>query len=90
MIERTTNQFVADVISEIQRAQTKFPSANHATVALMEEVGELAQAKLKVAAGKAHPMRVYEEAIQVAAMAYRAACEHDESFHNTDYVEDDK
>jgi len=44
-----------------------------------EEVGELAQAVLKVRAGKWQYPRVFAEAVQVAAMAMRVALEDDAS-----------
>lgn len=77
------------ILGELKKARAKFPSAVFSTVALMEEVGELAQAKLKVRAGKWPQSRVYDEAVQVAVMAIRCAVEHDESF-TTVYSEPDE
>lgn len=88
-IERFTEKdwdFLHEVAHEIDRARAKFPGSNLVMAALTEEVGELAQAMLKVAAGKWPSSRIYEEAIQVAAMALRVAVEGDPSFE-THYVE---
>lgn len=74
--------FLSEVHQEVIRAQHKFPSSNLCMAALTEEVGELAQAMLKVAAGKWKQERIREEAIQVAAMAIRVAVEGDPSFKN--------
>lgn len=83
-----TGQFLDDVGDEIARARKLFPSSRLVLAALTEEVGELAQAMLKVAAGKWDARRVYEEAVQVAAMAARVATEGDPSF--TAYTEPDE
>lgn len=70
----------ADVEHELGRARDKFPNPEHMMNALTEEVGELAKALLQInyepAKGKTHE-DVYEEAIQVAAMAIRVASEGD-------------
>lgn len=73
------DHFISVLRDELARARAKFPSANFSTLALVEEVGELAQAVLKVRAGKWHRTRVFDEAIQVAAMAMRVALEVDDS-----------
>jgi NTP pyrophosphatase (non-canonical NTP hydrolase) len=62
-----------DLGDEIARAQEKFPKPTHLTVALMEEVGELAEAQLK---GKSKK-EIYDEAIQVMAVAARIIMEGD-------------
>jgi hypothetical protein len=72
-------KFLGEVYQELVRARTKFPDSRCCTVALMEEVGELAQAMLKVAAGKWPENRIREEAVQVAVMAMRVALEGDSS-----------
>lgn len=82
--------FLADVNHEVYRAREKFPSSNCSLVALMEEVGELAQACLKVAAGKWSSGRIREEAVQVAAMAVRVATEGDPSLSAVSYTEPDE
>jgi NTP pyrophosphatase (non-canonical NTP hydrolase) len=53
--------------AELQRARAKFPGNRHLTVALMEEVGELAQAQLQ----RQGRDRVRKEALQVACVAMR-------------------
>jgi NTP pyrophosphatase (non-canonical NTP hydrolase) len=80
-MQKTPEDFCRDALRELDRAKTKFPFANLAGLALMEEVGELAQACLKWRAGKWPHERVYEEAIQVAVMAMRVALENDDSLH---------
>lgn len=66
--------------AELAFARTKFPSNEFKLAALMEEVGELAQAMIDHARGKKTKAQVYEEAIQVAAMAIRVAEEGDAAF----------
>ena len=66
------DDFLAEVRAEVLRAQAKFPANSLATVALMEEVGELAKALLDES-----PERVRAEAVQVACMAFRAGIEGD-------------
>lgn len=66
--------------AEIDRARHKFPDTTFLLAALMEEVGELAQALIDHSKGKQPPENVYAEAIQVAAMAIRIAEEGDPSF----------
>lgn len=65
------------VFDEMQRARSKFPSNEHLLAALMEEVGELAQALLD---GHGRE-RVVAEAIQVACVAVRIVEEGDSSFN---------
>lgn len=65
---------------EAAGAQTKFPSTKHMHAALVEEVGELANALIEHDRGKLTAGDVFDEAIQVAAMAIRIATEGDESF----------
>lgn len=62
--------FITNVLGEIKSARLKFPMPNKNFTALVEEVGELAKALLE-------GTNVYEEAIQVAAMAMRVATEGD-------------
>lgn len=79
--------FLLEVLTELRRAQTKFPDSVLCVAALMEEVGELAQAMLKVRAGKWPKERIREEAVQVAVMAMRVALEGDRSFDLVSYSE---
>lgn len=78
--------FISALRVELTNARRKFPSANFSMLALIEEVGELSQAVLKHAAGKWEVTRVFDEAVQVAAMAIRVATENDNSLV-TSYVE---
>ena len=66
-------KFVTDMYDEQERATAKFPKADRLLGALVEEVGELAQALLKIQESKESPQAVYDEAVQVAATAYRLA-----------------
>jgi NTP pyrophosphatase (non-canonical NTP hydrolase) len=69
-------KFASDMYDEQKRATDKFPKPNRLLGALMEEVGELAQALLKIQEAPHElewPENVYKEAIQVAAVAYRLA-----------------
>ncbi len=68
--------FAGAVIEEANNACGKFPYPNPNLAALMEEVGELAQAMLQ---GKPQS-EIYGEAVQVAAMALRCALEGDPQF----------
>lgn len=71
-------RFLYDVEQEIKRARSKFPGDNLTLVALMEEVGELAQAALHIHEGGYSKWdKVWSEAVQVAVMAMRMATEGD-------------
>jgi hypothetical protein len=59
--------------AEQDRAAKKFPAGKRLLGALMEEVGELAQALLKIKECGGPADHVYDEAVQVAATAYRLA-----------------
>lgn len=83
-------KFLGEVYQELVRARTKFPSSACSVAGLMEEVGELAQAVLKNAAGKWPESRIREEAVQVAVMAMRVALEGDPSITSVGYVEPGK
>ena len=61
---------------EVQRARAKFPGNRFLLVALVEEVGELAQAQLQ----KKTREEIVKEAIQVACLAIRIIEEGDSSF----------
>ena len=65
--------FAEHVYAEQRRAAEKFPKPDRLLGALMEEVGELAQALLKIKESGESSQRVYEEAVQVASTAYRLA-----------------
>lgn len=65
-------QLIEEVLAELVRARTKFPGDNVTTLALMEEVGELATATFEESA-----IRVRKEAVQVACMAMRVVLDGD-------------
>ena len=65
---------VADLMQEITRARTKFPGSRFLLAALVEEVGELAEA---VVLGDKEA--IYKEAIQCACVSIRIAEEGDAS-----------
>jgi hypothetical protein len=85
--EPSTSAFLCEVEAELARARFKFPSPFGCLAALTEEVGEVAQAVLKHAAGKGGKQHIYEEAVQVAAMAARVATEGDPSLYAGGYIE---
>jgi len=68
------DDFLAEVKAEITRARAKFPGDNLTTIALMEEVGEVAKAALDES-----PEALRKEAVQVACMAARMALDGDSS-----------
>ena len=70
------NVFSEEVVSEVLRAEAKFRYPNPNLAALMEEVGELARAMLE----KKPDSHIWQEAVQVAAMAARCAIEGDPQF----------
>lgn len=80
-IQTDTDIFIEMVAMEVSRARAKFPDSRRSFAALVEEVGELAQALLHVLEkpGDMNRTRIREEAIQVAAMACRVATEGDSS-----------
>lgn len=68
--------FIEDLKKEYARAVNKFPKGFDLIPALMEECGELAQALLDQkykSTPQACSENVYEEAVQVAAVAMRIA-----------------
>ena len=70
-----------NALEEAMGAANKFPSNRHMHAALVEEVGELAQALLEHSRGSGVSTGdVYAEAMQVAAMALRIAVEGSEEF----------
>lgn len=68
--------FLTAVGVELKNASKKFPFPNPNIAALMEEVGELAQAFLQNKTWE----EIYKEAVQVATMAARCAIEGDPQF----------
>lgn len=74
-------QFFVDAQAEVEKAMAKFPQPNPTVAALTEEVGEAAKAALHIREGKSTSWwDVYDEAVQVAAMACRLALEGDQTF----------
>lgn len=63
-----------EILDELHRARTKFPGDNVTTLALVEEVGELAQATFEKSRAE-----VRKEAIQVACMAMRVILDGDQT-----------
>jgi hypothetical protein len=61
-----------EILSELRRARAKFPGDNVTTLALVEEVGELAKATFEEPR-----VRVRKEAVQVATMAMRVVLDGD-------------
>lgn len=92
MSNGNVGHFLIHVEEEVAKAKTKFPANNFLLPALMEEVGELAQALMEYAklrdpkrvwpTHKVIPTKkdIYKEAVQVAAMAARIATEGDPHF----------
>lgn len=58
---------------EISGSRSKFPKNKYKLAALVEEVGELAQALIDHSRSETTTEHVFKEAIQVAAMALRIA-----------------
>lgn len=78
MTTEDKDEFLDDVRNEAFSASDKFPYPNPNLAALMEEVGELAQAMLQN-----KPWGdIYKEAVQVATMAMRCALEGDPQFRS--------
>lgn len=68
------------IAMETIRARLKHPGRRHLLAALVEEVGELAQAMLQ----QKPKAEIDKEAIQVAAVAVRLIEERDSAFDNKD------
>lgn len=74
-----------NAVKEARGASIKFPANRHMHAALAEEVGELAEALLEHDRGNKPPQEVYNEAMQVAAMALRIAIEGSQEFKKYAY-----
>lgn len=70
--EGEAEALAAEILAELRRAREKFPGNNVMTLALVEEVGELAKATFEESRD-----RVRQEAIQVAVMAMRVVLDGD-------------
>jgi len=76
--DQALDTFLSDVHIEVLRAVEKFPQPNPTIAAMAEESGELAKAMLHIREGKSNDWwEVYNEAVQLAAMACRCALEGD-------------
>lgn len=78
--ERADYGFVSKVIDEARRARLKFPPPETTLAAAVEELGEVATALMDLQAGRDTPEHLYEECVQLAAMALRIAVEGDRTF----------
>jgi len=76
---------------ELAAARKAFPGSTHMLCALVEEVGELAQAMMQHDRKEGtSAIEILREAVQVAAMAMRVAIEGDENFlYDFPIVEDE-
>ena len=75
-----TGLTVRQIWDELASARRVFPENEHMLAALVEKVGELAQALIDHSRGSKTAPELYKEAIQVACMAIRVATEGDASF----------
>ena len=76
------DQFLLEVQAEVAHARAKHPSNRHILAALVEEIGEAAQALIDHDTGHDNvlPADIYKELVQVATMALRVAVDTDPSF----------
>jgi NTP pyrophosphatase (non-canonical NTP hydrolase) len=66
------DRVLGEILAELERARAKFPGDNVTTLALVEEVGELAKATFSESRAA-----VRKEAVQVAVMAMRVILDGD-------------
>jgi NTP pyrophosphatase (non-canonical NTP hydrolase) len=78
MLPQIGIKLAEEIDEEIARARKKFPGNQHLNVALMEEVGELAQAQLQ----RKPREEIRAEAIQVCCVAIRIIQEMDADLEN--------
>lgn len=69
-----------DLTDELGRARLKFPVCEHTYAALLEELGELAQALIEHKGGRAPARNVRAEALQIACVAIRIGSEGDPAY----------
>jgi NTP pyrophosphatase (non-canonical NTP hydrolase) len=88
-VQERTEEAIHDIRNELVKARKHFGNS-HTLAALQEEVGELAQAMIDLEMEQvgAQDSDVYEEAVQVAAMAIRVATEGDDTFDAYDPSEE--
>lgn len=80
-------QMIRAIRGELQQAREAFPHTRYMLTALMEEVGELAQALMEHSRGENKTAaEVFHEAIQVATMAIRIGTEGDSDFSYESFV----
>ena len=79
------------ITDELESARKAFPGTTHMLAALVEEVGELAQAMMQHDRKQGTSVHeVLREAVQVACMAIRVAVEGDDNFlYDFPVVEDE-
>lgn len=84
-IPTTDEEFLRRVVEQLPKARARFPRPNPTVAALVEEVGEAAQALLHIRENKPNHSSeaVVAEAVQVALMAMRLATEGDETITPT-------
>lgn len=72
---KETDRYVAEILAELERAETKFPGFPtdpiHAAAVVAEESGELVQAALQFSYEDEGYQSMIREAIQTGAMALR-------------------
>lgn len=68
------SELATEILAELRRARMKFPGDNVTTLALVEEVGELAKATFEESRAQ-----VRKEAVQVATMAMRVVLDGDQT-----------
>jgi hypothetical protein len=86
-IEKHIEKIFKDVLIELKSANKKFPNTNHNTIALMEEVGEFAQAILHLEEKSDSTLQtqtklrrnVYNEGIQSISMILKLMTRGDSS-----------
>ena len=66
-------KFADEMVKESNRAERKFPDGKHLFTALVEEVGEVAEALLKIQGSGESPQNVYDGCVRVASTAMRLA-----------------
>lgn len=74
LVDDDVAAILSDIVEELAVARGKFPGRRLMTIALVEEVGELAKATLDETSAA-----VRREAVQTAVMAIRCALDGDES-----------
>lgn len=87
MTRSNYEDFLNDVLDEIEDAKKKFPCNDKLHIAFTEEAGEVSKALLdchrRPFEGREFHLEVYQEAVQAAAMACRLATEGDPDFNYT-------